>query len=102
MALIDDDIQPVSLDETPPHGIPPVEMAESSGPGCFLWSVVGVLALGFFALLALAFIGAIVAITRALARAAHHGGSAAAAHSGDARVLEGEFVVLNDTASLNH
>jgi hypothetical protein len=63
--------------------------------------LVGVLALGFFALLALAFIGAIVAITRALARAAHHGGSAAAAHSGDARVLEGEFVVLNDTASLN-
>jgi len=62
--------------------------------------LVGVLALGFFALLALAFIGAIVALTRALARAAHHG-PAAVAHSGDPRVLEGEFVVLNDTASLN-
>lgn len=63
--------------------------------------LVGVLALGFFALVALAFVGAIVALTRAFARAAHHSGSAAAAHASDPRVLEGEFVVLNDTASLN-
>lgn len=64
--------------------------------------LVGVLALGFFALVAFAFIGAIVAITRAIARA--HGGVNPAGHAaGNARVLEGEYVVLrNDTASLNH
>jgi tetratricopeptide (TPR) repeat protein len=49
MALTDNDLQPVSLDDTPPHGMPPVELetVESSGPGCFLWSVVGVLVMGF-------------------------------------------------------
>ncbi len=49
MALTDDNIQPVSLDETPPHGMPPVELepVESSGPGCFLWGIVGALGLGF-------------------------------------------------------
>jgi len=62
--------------------------------------LVGVLALGFFALLAFAFVGAIVAITRAVARAQH---STASPVSADARVLEGEFVVLHrDTATLNH
>lgn len=63
--------------------------------------LVGVLALGFFALLAFAVIGTIVAITRAIVRA--QAGTNAAPHAaGSARVLEGEFVVLrNDTASLN-
>ena len=64
--------------------------------------LVGVLALGFFALLAFAFIGAIVAITRAVTRASN---PAAARHpaGGDARVIEGEFVVLgNDAAPINH
>lgn len=62
--------------------------------------LVGVLALGFFALLAFAFVGAIVAATRALARAQH--ASTRSAAGADARVLEGEFVVLHsDTATLN-
>ena len=62
--------------------------------------LVGVLALGFFALLAFAFVGAIVAITRAVARAQH--ASTPSPVSADARVLEGEFVVLHsDTATLN-
>jgi tetratricopeptide (TPR) repeat protein len=49
MSLTDKNLQPVSLDETPPHGMPPVDVdvVESSGPGCFLWGVVGVLGLGF-------------------------------------------------------
>lgn len=46
MASMDDHIQPVSLEETPPHGMPPVD-GEVGGPGCVLWGVVGVLALGF-------------------------------------------------------
>ena len=65
--------------------------------------LIGVLTLGFFALVAFAFIGSIVAIMRAIARA--HAGSSPAARpaSGDARVIEGEFVVLrNDAAPLNH
>ena len=49
MSLTDNDLQSVSLDETPPHGMPPVdvEAVEGGGPGCFLWGVVGVLGLGF-------------------------------------------------------
>ena len=63
--------------------------------------LVGVLALGFFALVAFAVIGAIVAITRTIMRA--HTGVPAPQAAGNARVLEGEYVVLrNDAASLNH
>lgn len=63
--------------------------------------LVGVLALGFFALIAFAFIGGIVAITRAIARS-NAGANGRAAAAGDARVLEGEFVVLrSDAAPLN-
>ena len=61
--------------------------------------LVGILVFGFFALLAFAFIGAIVAITRAIARA-----HSAPPHpaSADPRVIDGEFVVLrNDAAPLN-
>jgi len=63
--------------------------------------LVGILVFGFFALLAFAFIGSIVAITRAVAR--HSRGPMPAQTTGaDPRVIEGEFVVLhNDTASLN-
>jgi hypothetical protein len=62
--------------------------------------LVGVLALGFFALVAFAFVGAIVAITRAIART--HAQAARAPQSADTRVIEGEFVVLrNDAAPLN-
>lgn len=63
--------------------------------------LVGILVFGFFALLAFAFIGAIVAITRAIARA-NAGPAARPAHA-DPRVIDGEFVVLrNDAAPLNH
>jgi hypothetical protein len=64
--------------------------------------LVGVLMLGFFALLAFAVIGTIVAITRAFVRAQAQGvrGQTTAAPA-DPRVIEGEFVVLrNETAPL--
>ena len=62
--------------------------------------LVGILVFGFFALVAFAFIGAIVAIVRAIART-HAGASAPAAPSanGDPRVIDGEFVVLRDDAA---
>lgn len=66
--------------------------------------LVGVLVFGFFALVAFAFIGSIVAIVRAITRASAGVGSVPhPAGAVDQRVIEGEFVVLrNDTASLNH
>jgi hypothetical protein len=64
--------------------------------------LVGILVFGFFALLAFAFIGGIVAITRAIARAHAHAGAAAPAAHADPRVIDGEYVVLrNDAAPLN-
>ena len=65
--------------------------------------LVGILVFGFFALLAFAFIGAIVAITRAVTRASAGVAPASArpAHA-NPRVIDGEFVVLrNDAAPLN-
>jgi hypothetical protein len=69
-----------------------------------LFGVVGlvllavVLTLGFFALIAFAFVGAIVAITRGVTRARVE--QPTARHSS---VIEGEFVVLpNQTASIKH
>ena len=62
--------------------------------------LVGVLAFGLFALVAFAFIGTIVAVTRAIART--RAGSVHPAPSADPRVIEGEFVVLSrDAAPLN-
>jgi hypothetical protein len=62
--------------------------------------LVGILVFGFFALLAFAFIGGIVAITRAIAR--QSAGVPAATAAANPRVIEGEYVVLrNDAASLN-
>jgi len=62
--------------------------------------LVGILVFGFFALLAFAFIGSIVAIIRAVTR--HSGGVQPPSTAIDARVIEGEFVVLrNDAAPLN-
>ncbi|HSE12455.1 MAG TPA: hypothetical protein VLB69_07460 [Rudaea sp.] len=65
--------------------------------------LVGVLVFGFFALVAFAFIGSIVAIVRAITRASAGADRAQApAGASDPRVIEGEFVVLrNDAASLN-
>ncbi|HZX89262.1 MAG TPA: hypothetical protein VFE67_01370 [Rudaea sp.] len=66
--------------------------------------LVGVLVFGFFALVAFAFIGSIVAIVRAVSRASSGAGSVPhPAGAMDQRVIEGEFVVLrNDAAPLNH
>jgi len=65
--------------------------------------LVGVLVFGFFALVAFAFIGSIVAIVRAISRAsAGVGGVPHPAGAVDQRVIEGEFVVLrNDAAPIN-
>ena len=63
--------------------------------GLFLFAVV--LTLGFFALIAFALVGAIVAITRGISRA--QTGSPSDPRHAD--VIEGEFVVLpNQTASI--
>lgn len=59
----------------------------------------GILAVGLLALVAFAVIGTIVALVRAFSRA----GTARAAASRHANVIEGEFVVLpNRTASVKH
>jgi hypothetical protein len=68
--------------------------------GAFL--LVGILVFGLFALIAFAFIGAIVAMTRAVARQTGTGPARGPVASTDPRTLDGEYVVLrNDTASLN-
>jgi hypothetical protein len=61
--------------------------------------LVGILVLGFFALLAFAFIGGVVALVRALTRSS----TPAPAAGRDPRVIEGEFsVIRNDSAALKH
>ena len=57
----------------------------------------GVLTVGFFALVAFAFIGAIVAVTRALVRShvVAASGAQPRAASDHPRVIEGEFVVID-------
>jgi len=60
-------------------------------------ALAGIVAVGFFALVAFAFIGGIVALTRALARS-HVAASAAPQPrpGGDhPRIIEGEFVVVD-------
>jgi len=60
-------------------------------------ALAGIVAVGFFALIAFAFIGTIVALTRALARS--HMAAAQGAQTRPAgdhtRVIEGEYVVLD-------
>jgi len=64
--------------------------------------LVGILVFGFFALVAFAFIGTIVALIRAIARANNNTVATPASNRVDPRVIEGEFVVLrNDAAPLN-
>jgi hypothetical protein len=60
-------------------------------------ALVGVLTLGFFALIAFAFIGTIVALTRALARPHVAATAAPQVHpaADHPRVIEGEFVVVD-------
>ena len=63
--------------------------------------VAGIVVLGFFALLAFAFVGAIVAAVRAMTRP--HVSVASTSHTGDPSVIEGEYVVVrNDPAALKH
>jgi len=60
--------------------------------------LVGILVFGFFALLAFAFVGGIVALLRALSRA-----SAQRPAMRDPHVIEGEFSVIHsDSAALKH
>ncbi len=67
-------------------------------------ALVGVLMLGFFALLAFAFIGGIVALVRALT-GSHNAaqGNPGAAGKSDPNVIEGEYVIVRqDTTPLEH
>jgi len=60
-------------------------------------ALAGIVAVGFFALVAFAFIGGIVALTRALVRShAVAAGTPQARAAGDhPRVIEGEYVVID-------
>jgi hypothetical protein len=61
--------------------------------------LVGILVLGFFALVAFAFVGGIVALIRALSRHA----TAQTPVSNGPRVIDGEFsVIRSDSAALKH
>jgi len=62
--------------------------------------LVGILVLGFFALVAFAFIGGTVALLRALSRAGANAQNPAAR---DPQIIEGEFsVIRSDSAALKH
>ena len=60
--------------------------------------LIGVLVLGFFAVVAFCVIGGIVALVRALSRPA----APVAARTADPRVIEGEFAVIHDTRAVRH
>ncbi len=68
--------------------------------------LVGILMLGFFALVAFAFIGGIVALIRAFTRghmATSNSAQRPANGATDSRVIEGEYVVVrHDAHSLKH
>jgi hypothetical protein len=61
----------------------------------------GVLVLGFFAVIAFAFIGGIVALIRVFARS-HATASQAPSATSDSRVIEGEYAVIHDTRAVRH
>ena len=61
----------------------------------------GILVLGFFAVLAFAFIGGVVALIRAFARP-HATASQAPGATSDPRVIEGEYAVIHDTRAVRH
>jgi hypothetical protein len=60
----------------------------------------GVLVLGFFAVIAFAFIGGVVALIRAFARSSQP--AAPSAGTADPRVIEGEYAVIHDTRAVRH
>ena len=61
--------------------------------------LVGVLVLGFFALVALAVIGGIVAVIRAVARAQ---AVQQPKRPADPHVIEGEYAVIHDSQAVRH
>ncbi len=61
----------------------------------------GVLVLGFFAVIAFAFIGGIVALIRAFARSPATVSQAPGA-TPDPRIIEGEYAVIHDTRAVRH
>ena len=61
--------------------------------------LVGVLVLGFFALVAFAVIGGIVAVVRAVSRAQT---VQQPARPADPRVIEGEYAVIHDNRVVRH
>jgi|GEM_PF-1219147 hypothetical protein len=61
----------------------------------------GVLVLGFFAVIAFAFVGGVVALIRAFARP-HATVSQAPTAASDPRVIEGEYAVIHDTRAVRH
>ncbi|HEX3896805.1 MAG TPA: hypothetical protein VHW73_11385 [Rudaea sp.] len=63
--------------------------------------VAGVLVLGFFAVIAFAFIGGIVALIRVFARS-HASVPQASNAASDPRVIEGEYAVIHDTRAVRH
>ena len=63
--------------------------------------VAGIVVLGFFALLAFAFIGVIVALVRALTRP-HRVSTASTKPSSDPHVIEGEYVIVHNDPALKH
>ena len=64
----------------------------------------GIVTIGFFALVAFAVIGTIVALTRALARSSHLAAGSAPPHgaSDQPRVIEGEYVVVDSQRPASH
>lgn len=62
--------------------------------------VAGIVVLGFFALVAFAVIGTIVAVVRAFTRS--HGARATRAPIRDPHVIEGEFSVVRNDPALKH
>ena len=61
--------------------------------------LVGVLVLGFFALVALAVIGGIVAVIRAVSRAQ---AVQPPKRPADSQVIEGEYAVIHDSQAVRH
>ena len=59
----------------------------------------GVLVLGFFALVAFAVVGGIVALIRAVSRAQ---GIQSPARKADPQVIEGEYAVIQDNRAVHH
>jgi hypothetical protein len=66
-------------------------------------ALAGIVAVGFFALVAFAFIGGVVALVRALARSQSAAAAPQPRPAGDhARIIEGEYVVVDSRRRAAH